>query len=130
MNSKDEKKLIKDVTSRSYQYGFVSKLESDTISKGLTEETVKLISQKKGEPSWMLQKRLDALALLKTMSPPKWANLKFEEMFQLHYTNMATQPWCPAWYTGERRGHRGSNSRQVKFFSILFGLVYFFFLRF
>jgi Fe-S cluster assembly protein SufB len=80
MNSKDEKKLINDVTSRSYQYGFVSKLESDTISKGLTEETVKLISQKKGEPNWMLQKRLDALALLKTMSPPKWANLKFEEI--------------------------------------------------
>ena len=61
MKSEDEKKLINDVTNRPYPYGFVSKLESDTISKGLSEETVKIISQKKGEPSWMLQKRLDAL---------------------------------------------------------------------
>ena len=41
---------------------------------------------------------------------PRWnvldgENLKFEEMYQLHFTNMATQPWCPAWYTGERIGH-------------------------
>ena len=41
---------------------------------------------------------------------PRWnvldgENLKFEEMYQLHFTNMATQPWCPQWYTGERRGH-------------------------
>ena len=80
MEKKDEKKIIAEITEQSYKYGFVSKLDSDTIDKGLNEDTIKLISQKKGEPEWMLEKRLNAFKLLKTMKPPNWANLKFDEI--------------------------------------------------
>ncbi len=78
MEKNKEKKLIQELTESSYKYGFTSNLESDTIKKGLNEKVIKTISKKKGEPSWMLKKRLDALKILKKMSPPKWANLKFE----------------------------------------------------
>ena len=78
MEKNKEKKIIQELTESSYKYGFTSKLESDTIKKGLNEKVIKIISKKKGEPSWMLKKRLDALKILKKMSPPKWANLKFE----------------------------------------------------
>ena len=78
MEKKDEKQIIKEITEQSYKYGFVSKLESDTIQKGLNEKIIKIISQKKEEPEWMLEKRLNAFKLLKTMTPPKWANIKFD----------------------------------------------------
>ncbi len=80
MGKKDEKKIIKEITEKGYKYGFVSKLKSDTIKKGLDEETIRIISQKKEEPEWMLEKRLSAFQLLKKMNPPKWANVKFKEI--------------------------------------------------
>ena len=80
MGSGEDKKIISEVTNKGYPYGFVSDLDSDTISKGLSEDTVRLISQKKNEPKWMLEKRLASLELFRTMTPPKWANLKFKEI--------------------------------------------------
>jgi len=80
MKKKDEKQLIKEVTQSNYKYGFTSNFESDTIKKGLNKNTIKTISKKKGEPSWMLKKRLKALEILKKMSPPKWANLEFKDI--------------------------------------------------
>jgi Fe-S cluster assembly protein SufB len=80
MEKKDEKKIIAEVTNQKYKYGFVSKIDSDTIEKGLSEDTIRIISKKKHEPKWMLEKRLAALKVLKDMPPPKWANLKFDEI--------------------------------------------------
>ncbi|MEE3037089.1 MAG: Fe-S cluster assembly protein SufB [Bacteroidota bacterium] len=80
MGASEDKKIINDITNKTYPYGFVSDLNSDTIKKGLNADTIKLISRKKNEPNWMLQKRLESLELLKTMSPPKWANLKFKKI--------------------------------------------------
>ena len=77
MEKGEEKKIIEEIANKAYPYGFVSDLDSDTIKKGLNADTVKLISRKKNEPNWMLEKRLESLELLKTMTPPKWANLKF-----------------------------------------------------
>lgn len=48
------------LTNREYKYGFVTDIESDTIPKGLSEDTVRLISEKKNEPEWMLEFRLKA----------------------------------------------------------------------
>jgi len=48
------------LTNREYKYGFVSDIESDVIPKGLSEDTVRLISEKKNEPEWMLEFRLKA----------------------------------------------------------------------
>src|SRR6187402_867813 len=58
-----------------YKYGFVTDIESDKAPKGLSEDTVRFISAKKGEPEWMLDWRLKAYRLWLTMTPPDWAKL-------------------------------------------------------
>jgi Fe-S cluster assembly protein SufB len=45
---------IEELATREYKYGFVTEVESETIPKGLSEDVVRLISQKKGEPEWLL----------------------------------------------------------------------------
>jgi len=63
-----------------YKYGFVTDIESDRPNKGLNEETIKFISQKKNEPEWMLNWRLDCYKKWLKMSDPQWANLKFPKI--------------------------------------------------
>ena len=58
-----------------YEHGWSSDIETDFAPKGLTEDTVRFISAKKNEPEWMLEWRLKAFALWKTMTPPDWAKL-------------------------------------------------------
>ena len=58
-----------------YKYGFVSDIEQDFAPKGLSEDTVRFISAKKGEPQWMLDWRLKAYARWLTMESPDWAKL-------------------------------------------------------
>ena len=70
-----DKELIKEVTQSEYKYGFVSDIEADEIPVGLTEETVRLISKKKGEPEWLLEFRLNAFEKWKNMEQPNWGHL-------------------------------------------------------
>ena len=66
------------LTNREYKYGFVTDIESDTIPKGLSEDTVRLISSKKNEPEWMLEFRLKAYRnWLKMTEPDYWANFDY-----------------------------------------------------
>ena len=66
------------LTNREYKYGFVSDIESDVIPKGLSEDTVRLISSKKNEPEWMLEFRLKAYRnWLKIEEPDYWANFEY-----------------------------------------------------
>ncbi|HEX6126132.1 MAG TPA: Fe-S cluster assembly protein SufB [Pyrinomonadaceae bacterium] len=66
------------LTNREYKYGFVTDIESDTIAKGLSEDTVRLISSKKNEPEWMLEFRLKAYRnWLKMTEPSYWANFEY-----------------------------------------------------
>jgi Fe-S cluster assembly protein SufB len=60
-----------------YKYGFETLIESDKAPKGLSEDTVRFISAKKGEPEWMLAWRLDAYRRWLTMSEPTWARVNF-----------------------------------------------------
>lgn len=71
------KEIIENSTSKDYKYGFTSNIEMEFAPKGLTEETVKLISQKKNEPAFMLEFRLKAFAAWKEMKEPTWQNLTF-----------------------------------------------------
>lgn len=72
---------IEILANREYKYGFVTDIESDTIPRGLDEETVRLISAKKNEPVWMLEFRLKAYRQWLTMKEPKhWPNLKYPEV--------------------------------------------------
>ncbi|MFS0738243.1 Fe-S cluster assembly protein SufB [Sphingomonas sp. 1P06PA] len=58
-----------------YEWGFTSDIEQDFAPKGLSEDTVRFISAKKGEPDWMLDYRLKAFRLWLTMEAPDWAKL-------------------------------------------------------
>ena len=63
-----------------YKYGFVTEIDSDRPKKGLDEKIIKFISQKKKEPEWMLDWRLDCYKKWLKMSDPQWANLKFPKI--------------------------------------------------
>jgi len=69
-------KIISDVTSGEYKYGFYSDIDMERIPKGLSEEVVRIISAKKNEPDWLLEFRLKAYRHWLTMKMPKWHNLK------------------------------------------------------
>jgi Fe-S cluster assembly protein SufB len=60
-----------------YKYGFVTDIEMETAPKGLSEDTVRFISAKKNEPTWMLEWRLRAYRHWLSMSEPKWANVSY-----------------------------------------------------
>lgn len=68
--------MLRDVTQSEYKYGFVSDIDSDIIARGLNEDVVRLISQKKGEPDWLLEFRLKAFRYWQTLEMPTWAHLK------------------------------------------------------
>ena len=66
------------LTNREYKYGFVTDIETETIPKGLSEDTVRLISSKKNEPEWLLEFRLKAFRQwLKMTEPNYWANFDY-----------------------------------------------------
>jgi Fe-S cluster assembly protein SufB len=77
---KDQDKIINDVTSGEYKYGFYSDIETDRIPKGLNEDIVRLISKKKNEPEWLLEFRLKSFRHWQTMKMPTWANLKIPQI--------------------------------------------------
>jgi Fe-S cluster assembly protein SufB len=68
---------IESLVNKEYAYGFVTDIESDAIPKGLTEETVRLISAKKQEPEWLLEWRLKAFRRWQTMTEPHWSNVSY-----------------------------------------------------
>jgi Fe-S cluster assembly protein SufB len=78
---------VKALDVDQYKYGFETNIESDLAPVGLDETTVKFISDKKGEPAWMLEWRLEAFRRWKTMEEPTWAKVEYPKIdFQaLHY---------------------------------------------
>jgi Fe-S cluster assembly protein SufB len=70
-------KALKDLTEKEYRYGFVTDIEAETVPRGLSEDIVRLISAKKGEPEFMLEWRLKALRHWFTMTEPTWANVHY-----------------------------------------------------
>ena len=77
---KEDEELIHSVTNRDYEYGFTTDIETDTIPAGLSEEVVRMISAKKGEPQWLLDFRLKAYRHWLTMEMPRWAHLDIPEI--------------------------------------------------
>jgi Fe-S cluster assembly protein SufB len=63
---------LQELASQEYKYGFVTQIEADTIGKGLSEDVVRLISAKKGEPGWLTDWRLKAYRHWLTMQEPRW----------------------------------------------------------
>ncbi|QFU02405.1 FeS cluster assembly protein SufB [Halomonas sp. THAF5a] len=73
MASQEMEQLVR----REYKEGFVTDIESDTVPPGLDESTIAFISNKKGEPEWMLEWRLKAYHQWLKMTPPSWAHLDY-----------------------------------------------------
>jgi Fe-S cluster assembly protein SufB len=72
---------IRDLAEQEYKWGFVTEIGEDRVPKGLSEETVRLISARKGEPDFMLEWRLKSLrywaSLEHAKGEPKWANITY-----------------------------------------------------
>jgi Fe-S cluster assembly protein SufB len=75
-----EKQLLEELTTEEYKYGFTTDIEMDIAPKGLTEDTVRLISAKKNEPEWLLEWRLKAFRHFITLAIPTWQNFRHPEV--------------------------------------------------
>ena len=87
-------KIIADLGNE-YKYGFTTDIETETIPRGLNEDVVRLISQKKGEPEWLTAYRLKAYNHWLTMTMPTWAHLDIPEIdYQdiIYYAAPRTKP--------------------------------------
>ncbi len=72
-----EEELKKELESKEYAYGFYTDIESDTFPVGLNEDIVRAVSQRKNEPAWMTEWRLEAYEAWRGMEEPDWANVDY-----------------------------------------------------
>jgi len=68
---------VQDLVNRPYAAGFVTPIDAETAPRGLSEDTIRLISAKKNEPEWLLEFRLQAYRHWLTMAEPKWPNVHY-----------------------------------------------------
>ncbi len=80
MADQDTIDLVKTIEVDKYKYGFETDIESDYAPKGLNEDIVRFISDKKGEPQWMLDWRLEAYRAWLHMEDPTWAKVSFPKI--------------------------------------------------
>ena len=91
----NQDKLLSDITTKEYEYGFVTDIDTDIIPKGLNEDVIRLISSKKDEPGFMLEFRLKAYREWLKMKAPEWAYLRIPPIdFQetIYYAAPRTSP--------------------------------------
>jgi Fe-S cluster assembly protein SufB len=74
-----EENLAQELENQEYKFGFVTPIDSDTIPIGLSEDVIRLISSKKEEPLWLLEHRLHAYNVWKTMDEPNWAHVHYKK---------------------------------------------------
>jgi Fe-S cluster assembly protein SufB len=77
--SKDNQ-VLEELTSREYEHGWSTNLETDSAPKGLNEGIIRFISSKKNEPQWLLDWRLEAYSQWTKMKEPKWPNVTYPEI--------------------------------------------------
>ncbi len=68
---------VEQLAQQEYKYGFVSPIEAETVPKGLDEDIIRMISERKKEPDWLLEWRLKAYRHWLTMKEPRWANVHY-----------------------------------------------------
>ena len=71
---------VKEIDVDKYKYGFETEIETVKAPKGLNEDIVRFISERKGEPDWMLEWRLDAFERWQTMKEPTWAKVSYPKI--------------------------------------------------
>jgi Fe-S cluster assembly protein SufB len=72
--------VLQNLVNQPYKHGFVTEIESDVAPRGLSEDTIRLISAKKNEPAWLLEFRLKAYQQWLKMEEPKWPNVKYPKI--------------------------------------------------
>ena len=80
MSATAQQQQLKALTEQKYRYGFVTEIEEDKLPKGLSEDVIRLISEKKGEPGFMLEWRLEAYRRWIAMEEPTWANVRYPKI--------------------------------------------------
>ena len=80
MSENNSNEYVRKVAEQKYEFGFTTDVHTDIIPKGLNEDVVRLISEKKGEPEWLLDFRLKAFRHWQTMEMPKWPHLNLPEI--------------------------------------------------
>jgi len=76
----DDQKILDEIASSEYKWGFVSDIESENAPKGLNEDIVRFISKKKNEPEWLLEWRLKAFRQWQEMTEPVWPNVTYPKV--------------------------------------------------
>lgn len=79
MSEQTEQELLEEITGSDYKYGWTSDLEADEAPKGLNEGIIRFISDKKQEPEWLLEWRLEAFKKWQEMTEPEWANVTYHK---------------------------------------------------
>ncbi len=74
-----EQDLANDLEKNEYRYGFVSNIEAEVVPAGLNEDVIRIISEKKNEPDWLLDYRLKAFEVWKNMVEPDWAHVNYQK---------------------------------------------------
>jgi Fe-S cluster assembly protein SufB len=72
--------VLQQLVNRPYKHGFVTDIESDVAPKGLSEDTIRMISAKKNEPAWLLDFRLQAYRAWLLMTEPAWPNVHYPKI--------------------------------------------------
>ena len=80
MAETQQNEFVREVAEKKYEYGFTTDVHTEIIPNGLNEDIVRLISQKKGEPEWMLDFRLKAYNYWKTLEQPSWGHVHVPEI--------------------------------------------------
>jgi Fe-S cluster assembly protein SufB len=72
--------VLQSLVNQPYKHGFVTEIEADIVPKGLNEDIIRLISEKKHEPEWLLEYRLNAYRHWLTMREPVWPNVRYPKI--------------------------------------------------
>jgi len=83
----DHDETVQNLVDKDYEFGFKTDIEQDVIAKGLNEDVVRFISEKKNEPDFMLEFRLKAFRHWQTLEEPEWAYVNYPKIdYQnIHY---------------------------------------------
>ena len=77
----EKNKLVREVADKKYEYGFTTDVETEIIECGLNEDVIRLISEKKGEPEWLLEFRLKAYRYWTTLEQPSCEHVNLQEIY-------------------------------------------------
>ena len=102
-DKRKQNQFVSDVADKKYEYGFTTDIETEIIDKGLNEDVIRLISQKKEEPEWLLEYRLKAYRYWLTLEQPDWAHVNLP---QIDYQDLS-------YYADPTKKQKGEGKKEI-----------------